>query len=152
MRSFLDNGSDWPFAELDAASKATDLAEALEFGNHKGATNNTELLEKLVSKDVIYDYSLPVPLTKLSCIPGALMVPMNIMKQNTIDEQGRVVERDRPIHNQSYLWSSGTSVNSRVDKELLLPCMFGGCIRRLTNWAVAAIKKIPKHQNPVFKI
>ena len=64
---------------------------------------------------------------------------MNIMNQNTIDEHGRIVGKDRLTHDQSYEWSgSGTSVNSRVEKERLLPCRFGACIKRIINWAVAA--------------
>ena len=46
---------------------------------------------------------------------------MNIMTQNTIDEHGRIVEKDRLTHDQSYQLGSGTSVNSRVDKDDLLP-------------------------------
>ena len=67
------------------------------------------------------------------------MAPMNIQKQNTIDECGRIVEKDRLTHDQSYKWGgSGTSANCRVEKELLLPCMLGTCIRKIANYAVAA--------------
>ena len=47
-------------------------------------------------------------------VPGILLDPMNIMTQNTIDEHGRSIEKDRLTHNQSYKWGSGTSVNSRA--------------------------------------
>jgi hypothetical protein len=47
------------------------------------------------------------------------MAPMNIMAQNTINELGRIVPKDRLTHDQSWKWSSGTSVNSRIKKELL---------------------------------
>jgi hypothetical protein len=33
---------------------------------------------------------------------------------------------------------SGTSINKRIITEELLPCIFGSCIRRIVNWAVAA--------------
>jgi hypothetical protein len=57
---------------------------------------------------------------------------------------GRIVPKDRLTHNQSYKWSySGTSVNSQVDKGELLPCVYGGAIRRLVNWAVTARNKYP---------
>ena len=68
---------------------------------------------------------------------------MNIVMQNSIDEHGRVVEKDRLTHDQSYKWSSGSSVNSRVDKESLLPCRFGACLKWLMNWAVAARRQHP---------
>ena len=71
--------------ELSTEDKLEDLKEALEFRNHKGAKNNPELLKKLVEKDITHGYSLVLPLDKISHIPGALMLPMNIVKQNTID-------------------------------------------------------------------
>ena len=51
------------------------------------------------------------------------MAPMNIMHQDTIDETGQVVEKKRLTHNKSYEFGSGTSVNSRVRSDELLPVM-----------------------------
>ena len=124
----------------------------MAFGNHKGAESNPELLIDLVEKDVTHGYGLVLPLDKLRRIPGALLAPMNVMKQNTIDEFGRIVEKDRLTHDQSYKWGSGTSANSRVDKGLLLPCKFGAFLKRLMNWAVAARKKHPNRRILASKI
>jgi hypothetical protein len=44
------------------------------------------------------------------------------MAPNMIDEFGRIIPKDRLAHNQSWKWSSGTSVNSRIQKELLQAC------------------------------
>ena len=121
----------------------SDLEEALTFGNHKGAEQNPKVLKELVEKDVTHGYGLVLPLEKLKRIPGTLLAPMNVMKQNLIYECGRIVEKDRLTHDQSYKWGSGTSVNSRVDKDLLLSCKFGACLKRPMNWAVAARKKYP---------
>ena len=68
---------------------------------------------------------------------------MNIMTQNKIDEHGRIVEKDRLTHDKIYKWCSGTSVNIRVDKDNLLPCRFGACLKCLMNWTVLAKKKFP---------
>jgi hypothetical protein len=152
MKKILENGSDWPTDDLDDDSRATDLVEALEFTNHKGAIKNPDLLRKLCEKDVKYGYGLVLPLNKLLRLQGYLMAPMNIMRQNTIDECGRIIEKDRLTHDQSYVWGSGTSVNTRIDKSELLPCMFGHCIKRLVNWAVAARKKYPTRRILATKI
>lgn len=143
MKSILRRGSKWPLVELDEENRQADVNEALTFGNHKGATNDPILLRKLVEKDVTYGYSLVIPLSSVRLIPGALLAPMNIMHQNTIDENGRIILKDRLTHDQSYKWQSGTSVNSRVLLEELLPCRFGACIRRLVNYAVAARRQFP---------
>eukprot|EP00957_Ditylum_brightwellii_P120748 9210446-Ditylum_brightwellii.AAC.1 len=65
------------------------------------------------------------------------------MQQNKINKIGMIVEKDRLTHNQSYEWSECKLVNSRVDKEALLPCKFTVYIKRLVNWAVTARKKYP---------
>ena len=133
MRSIMENGSTWPLEDLSVSNRRKGLEETLAFGNHKGAKSNPKLLKELVEKDVCFGYDLVLPLENLKDIPGALLAPMNIMKQDTIDEHGRIIEKDRLTHDQSYKWGSGTSVNSRVDKDSLLPCKFGACLKRLMN-------------------
>ena len=51
--------------------------------------------------------------------------------------------KNRLTHDQNWKWQSGTSVNSRVNKDKLMPCYFGRTMRRLINWAVAARKLYP---------
>jgi len=143
MKQILTTGSSWPLDELDYSIRKQDLEEALTFGNHKGATQQPDLLHQLVCKDVTYGYALPLPLDAIRNIPGVLMAPMNIQRQNTIDESGQIVEKDRLTHDQSFVWEAGASVNRRVDKSKLLPCRYGACMRRLINWTVAARLKFP---------
>jgi hypothetical protein len=80
------------------------------------------------------------------------MAPMNIMAQNTIDEFGRIIPKDWLTHDQSWKLPSGTSVNSRVQKDLLQACRYGFCIQRLINWALAARKQYPTQQILAAKI
>ncbi len=80
------------------------------------------------------------------------MAPMNIMVPNTIDKFGQIIPKDRLTHNQSWKWSSSTSVNSRIQKELLQACWYGFCIYRLIDWAIAARKKYPGQQILAMKI
>ncbi len=143
MTPILRNGSKWPLEPLNEDSQRVDVDKALAFGNHKGASLQPELLKLLVSKDVHYGYCLPLPLGNATKIPNILIAPMNIQKQNTIDEFGRIVPKDCLTHDQSFEWSSGTSVNKRVITKELLPCMFGSCIRPIVNWAVTARRLYP---------
>ena len=152
MKRILERGSDWPVTELSKEVRVKDLQSVLRFGNHKGATANPALLRELIKKDVKHGYALVLPLAKVHRIPGLSLAPMNIQKQNTINETGRIVDKDRLTHDQSYDWSVGSSVNSRVDKTQLLPCMFGACIKRLANWAVAARKEFPNRRILATKV
>jgi hypothetical protein len=148
MAKILENGSTWPLDPIDEEKRCSDVQEALEFGNHKGAKQNPDLLLKLVSKDVKHSYAVAFPLSKASSMKSILLAPMNIMHQNSIDESGKIVEKDRLTHDQSYKFNSGTSVNSRTKSEELLPCMYGACLRRLMNWVCAARNKFP--DVPIF--
>ena len=118
MEDILENGSKWPLEEISKEDRASNLQETLIFGNHKGVSSKPDLLKKLISKDVKYGYSLPIPLESVTQIKGIEMAPMNIMAQNTINEFVRVVPKDRLTHDQSWKWGgSGTSANSRVRKS-----------------------------------
>ncbi len=62
MKIILLEGSTWPLLPLDEAERLKDIDDALEFGNHKGAVNQKELLLTLVNDDVVRGFALPLPL------------------------------------------------------------------------------------------
>ncbi len=99
MKSILTNGSHWLLEHLDEDLKKADVNKAIEFGNHKGTSNNPFLLRKLVKKDVNYGYCIPLPLRKVKLIPDLLFAPMNIQHQNTIDKTGKIIDKENLIHN-----------------------------------------------------
>ena len=143
MKPLLTGGSNWPLLSLSTEDRAEDIHQALAFGNHKGATSQPKLLKELVTKDITHGYAMTLPLSKLRRVPGAILAPMNIMRQDTIDAAGNIVDKDRLTHDQSFGWDTGGSVNSRVKKDLLLPCKFGRSLGRFINWVVAARRKYP---------
>jgi hypothetical protein len=144
----------WPLREISEEDRILDLEAALAFGNHKGALKQPGLLKELCMKDVKHAYALPLPLKMIRQIPGLHLAPVNIAAQNTIDEQGRIIPKDRLTHDQSFTYSDGsrTSVNNRVIVEELSPCMFGGCFRRMINWVAAARSKYPGRRIVMSKI
>jgi hypothetical protein len=144
FEKLLNNGLDWPLEDILELDCMDNVNKALTFGNHKGASSNPVLLLLLMSNDSIHGFIVPFPLEKMANILGILFVPLNIQEQNTINSTGRIDPSKRLTHNQSYQWSlSGTSVNSRTRKANLLPCVYGGVVCRLVNWAVAARQKYP---------
>ncbi len=133
MKWVLENESKWPLQPLNGEDRVKDVEEALVFGNQKGVTQQHDLLKKLVTGDVILGFALPLPLDKITQIPGVLLAPLNIQVQNIINEHGEIIPKNRLTHNQSWKWQSGTSVNSRVDNNNLMPCYFGQACWRLIN-------------------
>ena len=78
MKSILKNGSQWPTEPISKEERIGGVEEALQFGNHKGAQSQPELLLKLVTGDVIHGYAIPLPLNKIIQIPHVCMAPLNI--------------------------------------------------------------------------
>ncbi len=148
FKRLIENGSDWPVADITEEQRKADVREALAFGNHKGAKANYNLLRTLIEDDVSHGYSLPLPLQKIHLLPGILLAPMNIVEQDTIDEHGNTIPKFRLTHDQSFKFENGsnTSLNSRLFREELHPCYFGWVIRRLVNWIVAARRKHPNRR------
>jgi hypothetical protein len=100
LEDILTNGAQYPLEPLEEELRVKDLKLALEFGNHKGASNKPDLLVELVKKDITYGYGIVLPLKQITKIPGVIMAPMNISPQNTIDETGRIIPKDRLTHDQ----------------------------------------------------
>jgi hypothetical protein len=71
------------------------------------------------------------------------MAPINIMALNTINKIMQITPKDQLTHDQSWQWSSRTSVNGRRKRELLQACCFSFCIHQIINWAVAASSFYP---------
>jgi hypothetical protein len=143
MKRILKSGREWPLVEISKEVRQKDVLDTLTFGNHKGELAKPILLKKLIEKDVQFGYSFAIPLTSATSIPGLCMAPMDITVQYTINELGRIVPKDRLTHDQSRKWSSGTSINSRMNKVLHHSCKYNFCIRCLINWVIAARQKYP---------
>ncbi len=146
MKQVLTNGSKWPLQPLNEENQIKDIEEALLFSNHKGAVKQQDLLRKLVTDDVVRGFALLLPLNKIAQILGVLLAPLNIQAQNTINERGEIIPKNGLTHDQSWKWQSGTSVNSRVNADKLMPCYFGRAMQRLINWTVAARKLYPNRR------
>jgi hypothetical protein len=122
VKKILTEGSSWPLDPLDEEDRKKDLEEALSFGNHKGAEDNPDLLRELCNKDVIHGYSLVLPLKCAEKLEGLRINPMNIAHQNTIEDVGKIIGKDRLTNNMSMRFQSEVSLNDRVRQDELLPC------------------------------
>ena len=103
FKSLLKVGLLWPLLEITEQQKLDDVDKALTFTNHKGANLNKDLLKTLIKEDVNHGFILPLTLDKIKQIPGVLLAPLNIINQNTIDEIGHAIQKDRLTHDQSFV-------------------------------------------------
>jgi len=144
LRNILSSGIKFPLSPLPNHIRRKDTEEAINFGNHKGATTHKQFFTQLLHKDIKHGYSLVIPIEAVLKIEGALMAPLNVVEQHTISEFGEIVQSQRLTHNQSKVFShSDTSVNSRVITDDLQDCMYGHMIIRLVHYIVALRRKAP---------
>jgi hypothetical protein len=136
ISTLLDDGCTFLASPLSEVDRLIQMDLALDFGNHKGAMKNPEALAALLNEDVIHGFNLPVNLSLAQHIPGLVLSPMNIARQNTIDETGRVIEKDRLTHDHSYDFFPGSSINSRCPLDLHEPCLFGKALTRIFHWII----------------
>jgi hypothetical protein len=141
----LTQGCTFLAPPLSEPDRLNQIDLALTFGNHKGALRKPQQLINLLHDDISRGYNLPVPINMVHKIPVLVLSRMNIARQNTIDETGRVIEKDRLTHDHSFDFFPGSSVNKRCRLDLHQTCMFGKALSRLIHWIVHMRLKYPEN-------
>lgn len=122
----LSKGAQFPLTRISNKSRLQDLEEAIVRGNHRSTKTSSEILKNLVIKDVSRDFQLPIT------IQSAHQMPLyGLVHQYTIDESGKRIDKYCMTHDQSFNFSSKSSVNNRVKKDKLLDLIYGGALRRI---------------------
>jgi hypothetical protein len=143
VRRMLNNGFDLPLVELNELDRVQDVYDALAYGNHKSASKHSAPLLQILDDEVTRGWQLVIPAHIVPKIPGSIVSPMGVVEQNTIDEQGRITNKWRVTHDQSFKFSSGTSVNSRVKQTELLHCLYGWALKHFLHAIVYYRSKFP---------
>eukprot|EP00979_Chaetoceros_neogracilis_P013087 scaffold3660_cov246-Chaetoceros_neogracile.AAC.3 len=136
MKSRLLNGSEYKMEDLDEEERLGDLSAALIRGNHKSASGEKAIiLAEKMEKEVNYGWSIPLLPHHAFKIPFAIVSPMGLVNQASINELGDIVYKDRVTHDLSFPGAiSETSVNSRLDSDLFLDCEYGHMLKRCINY------------------
>ena len=145
LSTHLKQGVEFPLRNTKRHEKLQDVMEALEFRNHKGVKKYASFFEENLDKNVRHGFCLPIPLQRVKKIENALLAPMNVVEQDTINEQGEIIDKKKITHNQSKNFQgSGTLVNSRVQEDDLQDCMYGLCLLRIIH---AIVEQRRRHPN-----
>ena len=93
-------------------------------GNHKSAQEEQEQVGRLISKDVLHGFTIPIPIEIVELIPGAVVQPLGLAKQWTMGPDGERVVKYRLTQDLSFSSDKAVDpavlINSRVDMERLL--------------------------------
>jgi hypothetical protein len=151
IKRILVDGLHWPLEEVNKNLRIADVNEAIKFGNREGATNNPVPLRELIENNVRYGYCIPPPPAKSKAHPQPALCPNEHPTSKHNRQDKKTINKERLT--QSYKWGrSGTLVNSRTIKELLMPCIYSTCLKWLINWTITARRKYPNRRIMASKI
>jgi hypothetical protein len=84
---------------------------------------------------------LTLPIFALKHLLEAVVGPVAIVSQDSIDAFGHRLPKDRPIHDQSFSFGSGQLLNNRVTEDELTPCLYDFALLRYIH-KIAALRGI----------
>jgi hypothetical protein len=144
LKMKLSQGAVFPTKEIEENIRLQDLEAMKKRGNHKSAMIHEDHLAKAFTKEIEKGWNLILPETEANSIPNLELAPMGVADQLGISATGQFVSKLRVTHDLSFAQAvSGQSVNSRVIKEELEPCMFGHTLLRLVHHIVHLRAKYP---------
>ena len=152
LQQWIQYGAAFPLQPLHEFERISDLKLALSRGNHKSAKNNPDQVKTLLLKEVQRGWQLPLPPEKLLLLPGAILAPLGLAEQATINDRGEIVQKHRITHDQSFNYSGKNSINARVIQEQLTPCVFGTALRRLLHYMAHLRQRHPTRRILITKL
>ena len=73
--------------EITEAERDREVFAMLGRGNHKSAQDEPAIVKQLLSKDIVHGFSMVIPLGAVPLIPNAMVRPVGLAKQGTLDEE-----------------------------------------------------------------
>jgi len=128
-----------------------DLTYHRDRGSHKSSSKHLSKLDSIISEEISRDFALPLPIDILFKIPNATLAPLGCHQQETINEQGERIPKYRITHDQSFPGPSGHSVNSRVIRESLPPCMYSFVLSRTIHYIMNLRRRYPSTRIFLYK-
>lgn len=98
----------------------------------------------MLQDEVTHGYQLLLPIRCIKDIPDACIGPIGLAHQESINERGEIVPKNRMTHDQSWTFDrsrydnnlAGLSVNERVVDSELTPCKCGHALVRFLHTLV----------------
>ena len=147
LTELLTEGMPYVFnRELTSAERRKEVLAMLARGNHKSAQSEQFQVGKLLEKDVLHGFAIPIPISVVSRIPGAMVQPLGLAQQWTVNPEGKRVIKFRLTQDLSFSTNRAakpTSVNARVDMSAYVEMIYGWCLPRIIHYVVSLRAKYP---------
>ncbi len=141
LADLLTNGMDYVFTrELSEPERKKEVEAMLKRGNHKSAQEEQEQVAKLIAKDVLHGFTIPIPIGTVRSIPGVMVQPLGLVQQWTVAPGGERVIKFRLTQDLSFTAdkdSAPMSINSRVDMSAYPEMIYGWCLPRIMHYIVS---------------
>ena len=142
FKTQLTEGVDFHVEDMDDDLRKRDLTNAYNRGNHKSADENNLFLTNALKNEIVKGWNLILPGDCYDDVPELVLNPMGVAAHLGITETGNFEIKNRVTHDLSFPGKfSGESVNSRVKKHELEPCMFSFVFSRIVHYIVALRRK-----------
>ncbi|KAI2497797.1 hypothetical protein MHU86_16683 [Fragilaria crotonensis] len=115
LAKVLTEGMQYVFdRELSPNERKNEVSAMIARGNHKSAQSEPEQVGKLLAKDVLHGFSIPLPIDVVTRIPGAMVQP-GLAQQWTVNPEGERVIKYRLTQDLSSTSreAAPTSINAR---------------------------------------
>jgi hypothetical protein len=137
----LVNGASVPFGareENSRDSREQENEDVLEYGNHKSANEHFEEVKRALMKDTLHGFSLPLTDECARRLPEAMVAPLGITAQMTIDHLGNRIPKYRMTHDQSFSTADGRqSFNDLALTDGYPELVYGYCLPRLIHYILS---------------
>jgi hypothetical protein len=148
LETLLTEGMQYVFdRELSPEERNNEVTAMLARGNHKSAQEEQDRVGELLAKDVTHGFTIPLPISELKLIPGAMVQPLGLAQQWTVDHDGARKAKLRLTQDLSFSTdrkASPTSINARVDMSAYVEMVYGWCLPRIVHFIVALRSQNPK--------
>ena len=103
-------------------------------GDPQSSILHSNALISNVKMEIRTGFQFPLRLDNTFKIKGAIVSPLGMVVQSTLDNDGNTVPKYRPTHDHSFDFSEENSLNNRLAKDDLPPLCYGFCLLRLLHY------------------
>jgi hypothetical protein len=137
---------------LSEDERRAEVEAMIHRGNHKSVQEDSEAVEKLLAKDVLHGFSLPVDPSIVPRLPGAMVQPAGVVKQFSLQGDWSRSMKRRLTQDLTFpLTFNEASVNNRIDMEMYVEMIYGWCLTRIIHYIVALRLCFPRKKIFIVK-
>jgi hypothetical protein len=153
MQDMLTQGAAMNFTkEPEDQQRHLENQALIEYQNHNKARNNADILAKTLAKEVHLGFACVIPINCIHLIKDAMVVPLGIVEQYSINNEGIRVPKLRLTHDQTFTrLPDSLSGNNLLDMQQFAEMIYGFCLNRIIHQILALRFTFPLHRIMIQK-